>query len=549
MGTRPEIELKSSRGGGTSMAQDLSVIYVLKVSELMSQKGFQVFPQLSEDWPEIVAIGAEPGIVIINIFSDSPEDELALENAKINLSRQSVSLLEAIPELKKVPRIRKLLVVNSATEKAISRSLDALIASLPIQNISISTLSDVCRLLEPAFSFSSKPDISSNDVGNKNREEQRFVLDKEQASAAENIKADIRVVEGPAGSGKTLVLVAKAKKEARLHPNWKIQILCYSSVLARYLATFFEEFENVSIDTFHTWQRREGMTFAGSDCKAAEYTLKHLRNITPSIDVLLIDEIQDFCPSWITAALMATYRGRGGVLVVGDPNQSLYGEKGLLKAISGLNLSAETIYLQKPYRSTRQILGVVNALSGDFDVENKEEAPEGKPVDLIFCNAGVDEQAKLIAERVRELFTLGIEPRDICITSPNNYEVKGLAGALSRVGLDVLPFWKNDHDITALDFNQNKIKLLTSWKAKGLEFDTVFMVGFDRLKNPDELGITAAEKTIRDGFAKLCLVAPTRAKNRLTVIYSRANVFLERLSQHKSLIRELRWPADFEESV
>ena len=531
------------------MTQEISEKYVLEVSELMRQKGFRVFPNLSEDWPEILAVEAETGLVIINVFTDSPQEELALENAKSRLSRQSVALLESIPELKKVPRIRKLLVVNSASEKATSRALDALIASLPIQNISEQSYSEVCRLLEPAFSFSTKPDISINDEGQKYREEKRFVLDSEQSFAAENIKTDIRIVDGPAGSGKTLVLIAKAKKEARLHPNWKIQILCYSSVLARYLATFFEDFENVSIDTFHAWQRREGMNFAGSDCKAAEYTLKNLRNINPSIDVLLIDEIQDFCPSWITAALMATYRGRGGVLVVGDPNQSLYGEKGLLKAIGELNLTVETFHLEKPYRSTRQILGVVNALSGDFDVENKELAPEGNPVDLIFCNNGVDEQAKLIAARVQELYSLGIEPREICITSPNNYEVKGLAGALNRAGLEVLPFWKNDHDITSLDFDQNKIKLLTSWKAKGLEFDSVFMVGFDHLKNPEEPGITAAEKAKRDGFAKLCLVAPTRAKNRLTVVYSRANVFLERLSQHKSLIRELRWPADFEESV
>lgn len=531
------------------MKSQLADETITTVSSLFRQSGFSIFPQLSEEWPDIIAIAGKFGIVIIDFYTGAIEDEQGLELAKSELSRKSVSLYETIPYLRTVPRIRKLLVINSFSRKSLERTVEQLISSIPEQNISETTVNEVCRLLEPAFVFTSKPNVTIEDEGLIEREAIRFVLDKDQAFAAENIKKDIRIVDGPAGSGKTLVLIAKARKEAANHPNWNIQILCYSSVLARYLATFFEEFENVRIDTFHAWQRKVGMNFSGSNCSAAEQTLSKLRNIAPTIDVLLIDEIQDFCPSWITASLMSTFRGRGGVLMVGDPNQSLYGEKGITDAINKLGLEVENLHLERPYRSTRQILEVVNALSGDLDVENKDLAPDGNLVDLVFCSGNVDEQGKLIASRVNELFRLGLEPRDICITSPNNYEVRALAGALSRAGIEILPFWKNDHDITDLDFDDNKIKLLTAWKAKGLEFDTVFMVGFDSLKDPAQFGISSDEKDKRDGFAKLCLVAPTRAKNRLTIVYSRANVFLERLSHHKHLLRELRWPADFEEGI
>ena len=158
----------------------------------------------------------------------------------------------------------------------------------------------------------------------------------------------------------------------------------------------------------------------------------------------------------------------------------------------------------------------------------------------------MDTRGRLLASRIRSLVLEGVPPNRICVTSPNNFEVEALCGALSRSGIEILPFWKNHHDLSEMDFDAPKVKVMTAWKAKGLTFDTVFIVGFDRLKNPNEAGLSTLEFEKRHNTAKLCLVAPTRAENRLSIVYSRSNYFLDNLVDRRADLRELRWPDDFE---
>jgi superfamily I DNA/RNA helicase len=91
---------------------------------------------------------------------------------------------------------------------------------------------------------------------------------------------------------------------------------------------------------------------------------------------------------------------------------------------------------------------------------------------------------------------------------------------------------------------QHNIKILTIHSAKGLEFRQVYLVGLEHLSG-EEFG-QEAQLSNQLGEASLNLIGPTRAKDRLTVYYSKDNPFLKRLTQREELFQLRRYPEDYE---
>lgn len=73
------------------------------------------------------------------------------------------------------------------------------------------------------------------------------VMDREQERVAEHLGSGYRVLRGVAGSGKTLVLVHRARYLRRLWPEYRILVLCYNRVLANALETKLEIDENLHV--------------------------------------------------------------------------------------------------------------------------------------------------------------------------------------------------------------------------------------------------------------------------------------------------------------
>lgn len=59
-------------------------------------------------------------------------------------------------------------------------------------------------------------------------EDQIKLLDQEQEKSVRELGEGHRLIFGVAGSGKTILLIARARILAKRHPNWKILILCYN---------------------------------------------------------------------------------------------------------------------------------------------------------------------------------------------------------------------------------------------------------------------------------------------------------------------------------
>ena len=68
-----------------------------------------------------------------------------------------------------------------------------------------------------------------------NNDELIKVLDKQQEITAKAIGPGHRILKGVAGSGKSLVIVFRARQLAQYNPNWRILIVCFNISLRSYL--------------------------------------------------------------------------------------------------------------------------------------------------------------------------------------------------------------------------------------------------------------------------------------------------------------------------
>lgn len=155
------------------------------------------------------------------------------------------------------------------------------------------------------------------------------VLDLCQERHARAIGDGHRIVYGVAGSGKTVLLIARAKL-LPADPDKRILVLCYNRLLAQHLAASLADHRAVQVKTFHAWALGAGIEFRkGED--DADFGARFLarlqsdESLRAQFDAVLIDEAQDWPCSWFMCAKLALKEpDTGDLLIVGDGSQSLY---------------------------------------------------------------------------------------------------------------------------------------------------------------------------------------------------------------------------------
>jgi hypothetical protein len=164
------------------------------------------------------------------------------------------------------------------------------------------------------------------------------VLVAQQEQAARSIGAGHQVIFGVAGSGKTVLLAARARLIAARDPSTRVLILCYNKVLAAATAAQFAAdpaLRRVEVRHFHSWaarrtglRMRDGESFEGYEARVVAALLGGLGQFGESekYDAVLIDEAHDFEPDWLRCAVGMLRGGpEGDLLIAVDGAQSLYG--------------------------------------------------------------------------------------------------------------------------------------------------------------------------------------------------------------------------------
>lgn len=523
----------------------------------------------SDDLPDLLVADPRYGLIGLDVYTDGPSSQKTEQEKKSIKSRKIQRLRVELGDLSKDVAIRYLRVgVPGVSEEELANPTKIILRKINLSGHKLEADADE-QLLEaiqsakarfdPAFLFISKPRLPTfedpTDVAE--RDSRRFILDASQAAIATNVDSGVSILTGPAGSGKTLVLVARARLLSKENPTWQIRVVCYNNALKPYLENLLKDLRNVRVFTFYELITQNGHKFRMKEATEglAERQYKSLVHISKSVDALLVDEAQDFYAGWLKYMIDTVQADRGGVFLVGDETQSLYRNANIAHDLAGY--SPKILRLGKPYRSTRQILDFVGALLPEAQVEGSELAPDGVVPELVYVPAG-SLKARYIAIALaldisRNLsqdssLTLG----DIGILCTRHFDIKGIVGQVGQLSSLLGDLMGTPQSISpifqgfaaGLNLEENSIKILTMHSAKGLEFRQVYLVGLEHLSGEE----FAQESQLSNqlGEASLNLIGPTRAKDRLTVYYSKDNPFLKRLAQREELFQLRRYPEDYE---
>ncbi|MGL6099994.1 MAG: UvrD-helicase domain-containing protein [Fusobacteriaceae bacterium] len=361
-----------------------------------------------------------------------------------------------------------------------------------------------------------EPEISEIDMVNHMIK----VLDYEQEKLAHTMSEGLHVIKGVPGSGKTVILMARAIYLAKIYPNSKIKILTFTKTLKSIIKNRFSflkialnfqgiSLENISVDTFHTLAMEivrplENQINIATENIFWKETLPKaaFEKAQETYDYILIDEYQDFHSNWIDVCLKLLkprLDGQKNLFLTGDPMQSIYDTpKYDLKKFQGYEEN-HTV-LKNSYRTGKKQMEIaINFLGRDpnFQLEIKESYRDLKDVKtqnihnsgIIFLENGYREVRELLEHLI---FQENYSPKDIIILAPNKSKCEGFYVFLSQELQEKIILSKNIQD--------NKIILTTYHSAKGIEARICILLNFDHIEDK-----------------KLAYVAITRASEQIYI--------------------------------
>jgi superfamily I DNA/RNA helicase len=223
----------------------------------------------------------------------------------------------------------------------------------------------------------------------------------------------------------------------------------------------------------------------------------------PLYDVVLVDEAQDFAPSWMQLIKRIMTPEDGLIFLADDPTQSIY--RYFSWKEKGVAVAGRTVRLRVPYRNTYEIYQLAFGLVREDAVLQQAMNEEGVLLDadvnpdrmrhgprpLLRKHESFNDQVLSLRSSIQSLLQKGCDPRQVAVLHRRKKGVTKLQGSLN--GLDV--------------------NIGTFHAYKGLEFDYVFLTdmqdAFQGLSDEQEI---SEER-------RLLYMASTRARQQLTMTY------------------------------
>ena len=345
-------------------------------------------------------------------------------------------------------------------------------------------------------------------------------LDIEQELFAKRVPIGHYLISGVPGSGKTVVLIARAIHLLKKYPKWKISIITYNKSLTQKIKSRLEvlnsslylneiDILNIEVTTFHSFALKASKIqvprYASQEFWEEELAQKALNVIYPTYDAILVDEYQDFRNSWLKVCIKALKKHKDAegneqvnLFMAGDRLQSIYNPTAINWSQDiGLDMRGRSKIFKQSYRAGREHLAfslkylmedsslkkeVEKFYDGSEMIESKTET-----VNSLFFIEG---QFQEIVTQINSLLNEGYIYSDILILANTWSEAKRF--------YSYLPPYLKEKSKVLKNVEEGILNITTYHSSKGLENKVSILLNVD----------TIHEK-------KLLYVGTTRASEKL----------------------------------
>lgn len=510
--------------------------------------GYPIFSTPEGRYPiDAILVSPSKGVLLIHLVEGAtlPHDYKELQDDIYNKLeaklRNHKSLMKGrtldvpISVLTFAPAVRTLPVFDDA--HPVCRSSDLIDSIAGLDDHEFNTYNQLLSVVQSISTIRkgikkreiSKPD--SRGAKLQKLEDSIANLDNQQGKAVIETVDTVQRIRGLAGSGKTIVLALKAAYLHAQHPGWNIAVTFHTRSLKgqfrRLINTFTIEqtgeepnWENLKI--IHAWGsgsgEREGIYYNfckqhevqyfdfggakrtfGQDNEfngACESALNSTKIIQPLYDAILVDEAQDFPPSFLRLCfhiigakkrLVYAYDELQNLNARSLPApEEIFGSDSSGVPFVSLNSASQDIILEKCYRNSKPVLTTAHALG--FGVYRNIDPKTGTGLIQMFDDSQLwKEVGYSVVEGQLE------DGKDVTLERTDQSSPEFLSSH-SEVD-DLIQFLKFNSDEEQAEWLINRIQ--TNLAEDELRVDDIIVI------NPNPLKTKNAVGPIRAGLFKL----------------------------------------------
>lgn len=318
-------------------------------------------------------------------------------------------------------------------------------------------------------------------------------------------------VEGPPGSGKTLISLYTLRDIVQ-ESNVKPLLMMYNHSLFGYLSSALRELgiqDNLTIvtkDKFF-WDKAAGFGIKPPDYNV-KYDVKYNfllnslinQDIKKEYDVTIVDEVQDLTSDeWLLIKQMSNR-----VLTLGDFNQGVYKTNLTRDSIKSYGIFESLSVIFRFHKNIAKLAKLFSKNKEDLESKvSKDSQTHPKIIDV-----AIDNEFSKISEILKEI---KIYRKRIGVISPDNEKLLALSKFLEEIDID-FNYYKSNNDLRTHDFTSTTPLLISSFSAKGLEFEHVILFGFD--DNSSIISKLKEENKLKD----VIYVSITRTNSNLYIV-------------------------------
>jgi len=339
-------------------------------------------------------------------------------------------------------------------------------------------------------------------------------------------KSGYRRIRGSAGSGKTIVLAARAV-EAASQGEKRVLVMSYNRTLVNYLKSLVREYAQITdqldvvglVDCrhFHGWclelhdiykvsrpklkrfnEQNDWNEYNKNLIEGAFNIIKeHIEKDFQPYDAILVDEGQDFYLEWWQLLRMVVVQDedekgwtKGEMMLVADATQDLYGTASAWtdEAMLGAGFRGPWFELEASYRMPPQLVPLLTRFMDDHLPKtlpvNRPVKSKAKPEDFPFKWHWHNVTTDPIHIVANEVERIAGGQREIVVQVPSRQGLKVVA-ELSRRGLDVRHIFDRQGINTKDGFrlSPGEVGVITAHSFKGYEapLNVVWIDNFGRV--------------------------------------------------------------------